>query len=217
MFPPRATPSRSWWRGARANNFTSFSYPPDLTSFQLTYSGTAAILQSLNSAPILAPFSNRTLNVGQNLGVTSSATDPDGANTLTFSLPAAPSGAVIVPASGLITWRPGAARADTTNLFRVVVADNGSPSLSATQTFQVMVNSLAPVRLQPLAATPGAFAFEMTGEPGPDYTLIVSSNLAAPNWASLLTTNLTGGVCRYTNLFPAGTETQRFYRVLIGP
>jgi len=53
--------------------------------------------------------------------------------TLTFTLlPGAPNSAFINPATGLFAWTPITAPA--TNFISVKVADNGTPSLSATQT-----------------------------------------------------------------------------------
>ena len=37
--------------------------------------------------------------------------------------------------NGILAWRPTVAQSPTTNLVSVMVADNGTPSLSATQQF----------------------------------------------------------------------------------
>ena len=68
-----------------------------------------------------------------------SATDTDlPPQTLTFTLGAnSPGTANIGTTSGLFTWAPAAA--PTTNSVSVIVSDNGTPSLSATQTFLVTV------------------------------------------------------------------------------
>ena len=77
--------------------------------------------------------------VGQSLEFTVVAIDTNvPAQTLIFSLAAgAPAGASINPSSGQFHWTPTAA--PSTNSISVIVTDDGTPSLSATQTFQVLV------------------------------------------------------------------------------
>ena len=71
------------------------------------------------------------------------ATDPDvPAQTLAYSLLSGPSGASVASATGMFTWRPPASAAGTTNPVQVVATDNGTPSLSATNGFNVIVNPL---------------------------------------------------------------------------
>ena len=80
---------------------------------------------------------------GALLQFTNTASDADlPANNLTFSLLNAPSNATINAASGVFTWTPSEAQGPGTNLIRVVVTDNGTPSLSATQSFTVIVNEV---------------------------------------------------------------------------
>ena len=59
---------------------------------------------------------------------------------LTWSLlSGAPPAALFSPANGHITWQTGPADSGTTRTFALVVTDNGSPNLSATQSFNVVV------------------------------------------------------------------------------
>jgi len=92
-----------------------------------------------NTAPVLAAIASQSLTLGQTLTHIASATDTDQPpQTLTFSLEASTaSNATIDAATGLFRWTP--ATAPLTNSFRIIVADNGSPGLSATQTFVVTV------------------------------------------------------------------------------
>jgi len=91
-----------------------------------------------NQAPILAPISDGIVAVNQTLTLTNEASDLDG-DALTFSLTTKPAGASITPGTGVLTWTPTCAQGSTTNHFEVVVTDNGTPPLSASQQFQVIV------------------------------------------------------------------------------
>src|SRR5258708_38532667 len=92
----------------------------------------------------LAAISNRVIGAGVTLMITNAASAPDQPwKTLTYSLVAAPAGSSINNA-GVFSWRPGVAQANTTNLVSIKVADNGTPSLSATQSFSITVTPLNP-------------------------------------------------------------------------
>src|SRR5207302_6902338 len=89
--------------------------------------------------------------VGMTLTVSNSASDPDG-DKLTFSLGSgAAANATINPTNGLFSWAPSQAQLGT-NTFSVIVTDNGTPPLSATQSFTVLVvQSNSPPGLAPIA------------------------------------------------------------------
>jgi hypothetical protein len=92
-----------------------------------------------NTAPELPSINNREVILGQTLNFTFSATDTNQPpQRLTFTLSAnSPATANIGPTSGVFSWRP--TTAPSTNSVSVIVSDNGTPSLSATQTFLVTV------------------------------------------------------------------------------
>jgi hypothetical protein len=94
-----------------------------------------------NSPPVLASIANRTINEGRLLSITNSAIDFDLPHqTLTFSLaPGAPAGATIDSVSGVFRWLPAEFQGGTTNAFAILVQDNGSPAMTATQRFSVIV------------------------------------------------------------------------------
>ncbi len=99
---------------------------------------TIAATGPVNQAPTLAVIPNQALAVGMTLMVTNQASDPDG-DQLTFSLgPGAAANAYIDPTNGMFTWTPTGAQLGSNN-FTVVVTDSGSPALSASQNFGVMV------------------------------------------------------------------------------
>ena len=103
-------------------------------------SGLLTVVSATNSPPTLAAISNRTIAVGMTLTITNTATDPDSPpQVLTFSLGSdAATNATINPTNGVFVWSPTQGQIGT-NAFSVIVTDNGSPSLSATQSFSVTV------------------------------------------------------------------------------
>jgi Bacterial Ig domain/Putative Ig domain len=105
-------------------------------------------VNEINSAPNLTVPSDQTINELTTLSVSASATDSDiPANVLTFSLISSPSGMSINPTSGAISWTPTEAQGPGTNIITVAVTDDGTPPLSATNSFKVVVNEVnaAPV------------------------------------------------------------------------
>jgi hyaluronate lyase len=167
-----------------------------------------------NSAPSLAPISNRTVNAGITLTVTNSATDPDlPYQTLAFSLLNAPASATINPTNGLFTWRPASAQAGWIYDLAVVVTDNGTPNLSATQAFTVAVTPLnAPTLVE--TTVHGSLALQVGGDFGLDYSVQASTNLV--DWATVLATNQPTLPFVWTDTNTAAFST-RFYRVRLSP
>jgi hypothetical protein len=188
----------------------------DNTGFAYTNSVNVHVVNpTSNTAPLLSAISDRTINVGVNLLITNSATDSDTpAQTLTYNLQTAVTNAMLNTNSGVFNWRPLVTQADTTNPFTVVVADNGSPSMSATQSFNVVVNPL----MNPVVAVPalaaGQIGFSISGQAGPDYAVQGSSNLV--DWNTLFITNPA------TMPFSWSTDADntvppQFYRIKVGP
>jgi len=112
----------------------------------MTRTFNVVVLSAANTPPILAPIPGQTIVEGQLLLITNTASDSDfPPQTLTFSLGAgAPTNAAINAVSGVFQWQPTHLQADSTNLISVVVTDSGTPSLSATQSFTVVVVRVLP-------------------------------------------------------------------------
>jgi hypothetical protein len=109
--------------------------------------------ESTNRPPVLDVVTNRFVNEGSRLVITNSVTDPDG-DLLAFSLGAgAPAGAAIDPVTGVFTWRPNSLQGPASYAIVMLVSDNGQPSLSATQTFQVSVADTLPDAVVSLGTT----------------------------------------------------------------
>jgi hypothetical protein len=170
-----------------------------------------------NTPPVItapAPNTIYTVNVGVNLSVTNSATDSDvPAQTLTFSLV---SGSGSITPEGVFTWRPQVSDADTTNTVTVRVTDDGTPNLSADNTFQVVVNPLPLPTVSSSSYTSGQFSLSVAGQEGADYAVQVATNLASPVWVTVFSTNSPAMPFNYTDE-DAGSAPQKFYRVIVGP
>ena len=97
----------------------------------------------VNTAPALAAIGNQSVNEGSQLTFTASATDSDlPADGLTFSLDAgAPAGAAIDPATGDFTWTPTEAQGPGSYGVTVRVSDDGTPTLTDSETITVTVNA----------------------------------------------------------------------------
>jgi len=78
------------------------------------------------------------------LTVANPAADPDlPYNRLTYRLgPGVPFGASLNPTNGVFTWTPLESQSPSSNVIQVIVTDNSSPALSATNTFSVVVQEL---------------------------------------------------------------------------
>lgn len=100
-----------------------------------------------NTAPLLAAIGDKSIEAGQQLSFTATATDADEGQTLSFSLENAPDGATINSSSGAFSWTPAIATSAT---FVVKVSDNGSPVLTDQEQITVVVTEPAPVNTAPL-------------------------------------------------------------------
>jgi autotransporter-associated beta strand protein len=175
---------------------------------------TPAVLAQGNTAPNLPPVADQTINVGVNLSITNNATDSDTpAQTLTYSLTNMSTSATIGASSGIFNWRPLVTQANTTNPFTVVVTDNGTPNLSATQSFSVTVNPLTLPTVSVPVLSAGQIGFSVSGQAGPDYAVQASSNLTS--WNTVFITN--SPAMPFTWSTNAGNRLMHFYRIKTGP
>src|SRR4030095_6241227 len=122
----------------------------------------------------LATPSNQTVAPGTSLVITNSAIDSDiPANNIFYSLLSPPAGAAISP-SGVMTWTPSTAQNRTTNLFRTVVTDDGSPPLSTTNSFAIIVNGDPILSVNSTAlAVEGCLPTNNAIDPGETVTLLI--------------------------------------------
>ena len=164
---------------------------------------------SFNQPPVLAAIGPRVATEGQTLAFTATATDPDPADALTFTLdPGAPAGASI-SAAGAFTWAPTEAQGGASYNVTVRVTDNGTPAQNDFETFSINVlktnaapvlntiNNQLVIEQQPLTFTATA-----TDADVPAQQLIFTLDPGAPAGAGI-TTN---GVFTWTPTEAQGTN-----------
>ena len=192
----------------------------NLTNSSFTYTVPAMSVVTFagqgNTPPGFGSVFDQTANPGVTLLVTNNASDSDlPAQTLTFAAGKTfPTNATISSASGVFSWRPLVSHANTTNLVQVVVTDSGQPNLSATNSFNVMVNPISPPVMSSITVNGGEIELLVDGPSGPDYSLFTSTNLV--DWEPVLTvTSPVPPVTLEDTNFPNGPV--RFYRIQLGP
>lgn len=120
--------------------------PPLTTSRTFVIRVTGVPPPPSNSAPTLEPIANRVVEAGTLISFVASAKDTDlPPQELNFSLGSgAPTGAQIHSTTGLFSWTPGLEAAGNQYSVTVIVTDNGSPALSASRPFTILVNAPRP-------------------------------------------------------------------------
>ena len=147
-------------------------------------------------------------------GGSTNSPPPPPPQTFTFSLLAGPTNSLLNVSNGVFTWRPLVSQAGTSNLVTVKVTENSAPNLSATNSFNVIVNQLTPSLISPGTVSGGQLSLTVSGTQGPDYTLLTSTNLVS--WQPLFTDN--SPILPLTLAIPvSATNPVEFYRIQIGP
>src|SRR5204863_332059 len=100
------------------------------------------IVTEVNAAPVLTLPATETIAEQMTVSGNATGTDSDiPTNTLTFVLVSGPTG-LAVSSAGAITWTPSERHRPITYTTPFRSFDNGTPSLSATNTFQVVVTEV---------------------------------------------------------------------------
>ena len=176
----------------------------------------SVVVNEVNQAPVLTAISNRTVYAGMTLTITNSASDADiPANALTYSLdPGAPAGAAVDPLTGVFTWQPPGALANTTTNITVRVTDNGLPPLHDTKSFAVTVAS-APV-IQDISLSNNVVTITWTAIAGQTYRLEYNTELNGNSWTNL-PPDVTATGPTASNSDSILSAMQKFYRVFVVP
>ncbi len=162
-----------------------------------------------NTAPVLSAIGNKTVDEGSLLTFTATAIDSDlPANTLTYSLVGAPTGAIINAVTGVFTWTPTEAQGPGSYTFTVRVSDG---TLTDEEQITVTVNE---VNVAPVLAAIGnktvnegsLLTFTATATDS-DSAILTYSLVNAPTGASI---NATTGVFTWTPTEAQGPGSYTF-------
>ena len=187
------------WTPTEAQGPGSYDITVIVSDGVLTDSETITVtVGEVNVAPVLAAVGDKAVDELAELTFTATATDADlPANTLTFSLSGAPTGASIT-SGGVFTWTPTEAQGPSSYDITVIVSD-GALTDSETITVTVGEVNVAPV-LGPIgdktvaAGSELAFTASATDADLPANTLTYSLGAGAPSGATITA----GGVFTWT-------------------
>jgi hypothetical protein len=169
-------------------------------------------VREVNRPPSLLPIADTAIYAGTTLAITNIATDLDvPSNTLLYDLVSAPvPNAAIDEAAGRFLFTPAALQAGETNQFTVRVRDNGTPQLSASNSFTVVV--FPPPSVQAAVVSPGVFELRWSTISGQRYRVQYKNDLADPTWVNIDTLTASSTELQFTE---APSEPRRFYRIQV--
>jgi uncharacterized protein (DUF697 family) len=141
------------YSGIPGNRYSFYSRATDAAGntedAPVTPDAQTLVISVTNSTPTFTAIGQQTITENSTFNYIPVVTDSDvPTQTLTFTLlPGAPPGALFSRFNGQLTWTTTESDGGSSNAFRIVVTDNGSPNLSATQTVAVVVTEInsAPV------------------------------------------------------------------------
>jgi PKD repeat protein len=188
------TPSEN--QGPSTNTVTVKLTDDGTPSISVTNSFTV-VVREVNRAPVLPALADKAVAEGDTLGFSVTALDADlPPNKLTYNFIDTPPGAAIEPDTGWFTWTPLEGQGPSTNIITVRVSDDGAPSLSATNSYVVIVNEvntapvLGDITNQKVAeGSELVFVVAATDPDIPPQTLFFSLDTGAPQGASINPTN----------------------------
>ena len=109
---------------------------------QKSSQGFTVTVNEVNTAPVLSPIGNKSTAEETALTFTVSASDDDlPAQTLTYSMTGAPTGATLDGSTGAFSWTPTEAQSPSETQVTFVVTDDGDPALSAQETITITVTN----------------------------------------------------------------------------
>ncbi|MEW6155931.1 MAG: lamin tail domain-containing protein [Verrucomicrobiota bacterium] len=155
LFTPDGSQVDSVTFGRQTDDLSQGRFPDGAAApfylFSTATPGSANVGTFANQFPVIDAIADRTVDEGQAVVFRITASDPDAGQTLSFSLVDPPAGAVIDSATGNFSWPLTEGHGPGVYSLTVRVSDNGTPLLSATRAFRIVVRevNVEPV-LQPL-------------------------------------------------------------------
>lgn len=165
-----------------------------------------------NHPPVLSPFADQLVFLGQTLSVSADATDLDSpSQILRFMLgDGSPAGAIVDSATGVLSFTPTVAPA--TNQIQVIVFDDAVPSASDTQTVTIRV--LQPPSIHAAFLENGRFTLQWMLQNGITYQVEYKDDLSASGWTAFDTPK-TGADDLLTITNAVDPTHNRFFRIRI--
>ncbi len=162
-----------------------------------------------NTAPVLAAIPNKTVNTGATLSFTNFMTDSDlPADSLSFTIVSGPAGAT-VSTSGIFSWTAPQVTSGQTNAVTLRVTDSGTPALTDSKTFSIIV--IAPPRISLMTVTAGNANLTWQTFPGKTYRVEFKDDLTNASWTQLGSDTFASGNSLSISEPASG---QRFYRIV---
>ena len=167
---------------------------------------------NVNDAPTLPATGPVFVGVLDSINITNVAQDVDSSN-ISYSLLS--SGGAFISPQGVIQWTPTSG--PQTNVITTVASDDGTPILSATNSFMVVVtNAVSAPEIVGITVTESNAIVTWSAVSNATYQLQFLSDIATNNWtASLPNVVAQGATASATN--QTGGEPARFYRVELLP
>jgi regulation of enolase protein 1 (concanavalin A-like superfamily) len=221
-FAPDGSPVDTITFGAQTDNVSQGRYPDGQSAPFVTLDtatpGEPNAVSSANPPPTLAPIPPATADEGATFRFTASASDPDPAQNLTFTLIGAPTAASIDPVTGAFTWTTSETDGPGTYSFSIRVTDDGRPARSDTEPVTLTVRE---INLPPTLQSPASlkinegetltFAFTATDPDLPPQSL--TFELPHPETPPGATIDPVTGVFTWTPTEAQGPGT---YNVFVG-
>ena len=171
-------------------------------------------VNEVNTPPVLDPISDHTVSVGVSLAFVVTASDADiPAQTLGFTLGVgAPAGASINAATGIFSWTPTASQSPSTNVITVRVTDSGTPLLSDSKTFTVVVAAATQIQFTAInLSAGGVINLAWTSQAGLGYRLEYKNDLNETTWTTLNDFTATGSTTGASDT--VNPSANRYYRI----
>lgn len=171
-------------------------------------------VREVNQVPVILPVARHYLYVGEQMNLQMLASDSDvPVQKLTYSIEGnTPSGMTINPTNGVINWIPTISQIGT-NVITIKVSDDGSPSLSATRTIEIVVISAPRLEYTISGANKDLLIISFESVNGKQYQFLSSDQIGL-NWTNLGTVLVgTGNKLSITNSL--NSPRQKFFRLKI--
>jgi hypothetical protein len=176
-----------------------------------TTASVSVFVTELNTPPALALIPARTVAAGSTVELDCQASDSDlPLQLLGYALvPPAPAGATVDPASGHFAWTTASGDSGT-NRITIRVTDDGVPPLSASRTFDIIVEAGFALTV---TWTEASLSIQFPSVAGQSYRLEWTGSLGGGGWTGVGGEITAVGTSTSFEL-PLPSEPQSFYRVV---